>query len=152
MDEIIDQIISVIQLSEQNIDDLSQEEMESIAQFINEAIALITEEYQAQQAPISTDISAAQYPSSNIFGFKHDPSTGKMMIKFMGKDIAEGGPVYEYDGVPDFIFDIIKRGAVAPKTSGKNKYHEWFRGVTPSHGASVNALIKKAGFNYRKVA
>ena len=90
--------------------------------------------------------------SSNVEGFKFDPKNKKLYIQFHGPYPQAKGPQYVYDDVPDFIYAILERGAVGPKTSGKNKYHEWIKGVTPSYGAVVNALIKAGGFNYRKVA
>ncbi len=92
------------------------------------------------------------HPSSNINAFQYDPKSGKLVVKFMGKDVANAGPQYEYSGVPPWIFDVFKRGAVGPKTSGSNRWHTWKRGVTPSHGAAMAALIKAGGFPYQKVA
>lgn len=98
------------------------------------------------------NIQQAQYPSSNVFGFNYDKDSKNLLIKFMGKETAESGPIYKYSGVPNYIFEVLKRGAVAPRTTGKNKYHAWFKGRSPSHGASVYALIREAGFPYQKVA
>lgn len=98
------------------------------------------------------EVERAPHESSNIYGLKYDPSKQQLYIKFMGKDTAESGPVYSYQGVPKNIFDVILRGGVAPLTSGKNKYHAWFEGITPSHGASVSALIKKGGYPYQRVS
>ena len=155
MDEFIQLIRDLMQEVEENIDEFDDEELEAIHLFIQKALAFIQQEAgQSQQAaPLeAAQVPTAPYPSSNIFGFNYNPEDKKLMIKFMGKDIADGGPVYSYDGVPPYMFDIIKRGAVAPKTSGKNKYHEWYKGKTPSHGASVYALIKQGGFPYQQVA
>lgn len=94
----------------------------------------------------------APYPSSNINSFKYDPDNEQLYVKFHGKDTADSGPVYSYEGVPEYIFDIFRRGAVGPKTTGSNKYHAWYKGVTPSLGAAMYALIKKGEFPYTKIA
>lgn len=101
------------------------------------------------QAP---ELQPGPFPSSNINSFKYDPKNERLFVKFHGKDNADSGPVYGYQGVPEFIFDVFRRGAVAPKTSGKNKYHQWFKGVTPSLGASMNALIKAGGYAYNRIS
>lgn len=104
-------------------------------------------------APQETpQLDPGPYPSSNINAFKYDPNSGKLLVKFHGKDTADSGPIYGYEGVPAFIFDVFKRGAVGPKTSGKNKYHQWYKGVTPSLGAAMNALIKNGGYQYQKLS
>ena len=92
------------------------------------------------------------YPSSNVNAYKYDPRSGTLFVKFHGKDSAGSGPTYRYEGVPRNIYDVFSKGRVAPKTSGQNQYHRWIKGVTPSLGASLNALIKNGGFSYQKVA
>jgi len=96
-------------------------------------------------------LDAAPYPSSNINSFKYDYDTGNLLVKFMGKDSANSGPVYSYSGVPKFVYDIFRKGAVGPKTSGSNKYHQWIKGVTPSLGAAMYHLIRD-NYQYQKVA
>ena len=88
------------------------------------------------------ELPQAPYPSSNINGFKYDHKTGQLLVKFMGKDTADSGPVYSYEGVPKFIYDTFRRGAVPPKTSGRNRWHEWKEGVMPSLGAAMYHLIR----------
>lgn len=112
------------------------------------------EEQETIQAsePKTNQIPIAPHPSSNVYGFQYDPGSEKLLVKFMGKDTANSGPIYSYEGVPNYIFDILRRGSVAPKTSGSNRWHTWKEGVTPSHGASMYALIKAGGFPYQKVA
>ncbi len=97
-------------------------------------------------------LDAAPHESSNINAFKYDPKTGKLFVKFQGKYPQQNGPVYSYEGVPPFIYEVFQRGAVAPKTSGKNAWHTWKEGVTPSHGASMYALIKNGGYAYRRLS
>jgi KTSC domain len=96
-------------------------------------------------------LEPAPFESSNINAMRYDPDKQEAYIKFQGKFPSQNGPVYKYSGVPPYIFDVIQRGSVAPKTSGKNAWHRWERGVTPSHGASVSALLKAGGFNYQRL-
>ena len=96
-------------------------------------------------------LDPAPHASSNVNALKYDPIKKQLYIKFMGKDTADSGPTYSYSGVEKNIFDVILRGGIAPLTSGKNKYHEWFRGITPSHGASVNALLVKGNYPYERI-
>lgn len=103
---------------------------------------------QPQSVP---ELQQGGFPSSNVNSFKYDPRNQNLFVKFHGKDSAESGPIYSYEKVPEYIFDIFRRGGVAPKTSGKNKYHQWFEGVTPSLGASMNALIKGGGYAYQRL-
>ena len=107
------------------------------------------------QIPSSLDktkeLNAAPYPSSNINAFKYDYDNGKLLVKFHGKNSADSGPTYQYDGVPKFIYDTFRKGGVAPITSGKNKYHQWIKGVTPSLGAAMYHLIR-TNYPYQRVA
>lgn len=108
-----------------------------------------------EQAPTTSEavppLEPAPYESSNINAFKYDPKSKKLIVKFQGKYPSQNGPVYAYDNVPKNIFDVFARGAVAPKTSGKNRWHTWKKGVTPSHGAAMYALIREGNYNYRKL-
>lgn len=84
--------------------------------------------------------------SSNIYGYDYDRNSQKLKVRF------QGGKVYEYDGVPQEIYKLLRNGAVAAKTKGKNQYGEWWPGKKPSLGATHNALLKKGGFAYRRVS
>lgn len=96
-------------------------------------------------------LEKAPHESSNVNALRFDPDKQQLFIKFQDKYPGQNGPVYSYQGVPPYIFDIIRRGAVAPKTSGSNAWHTWKEGVTPSHGASVNAILKAGGFQYQRI-
>jgi KTSC domain len=156
MDELLDLIQLFMQQIEQVIDELSDEEYEQINEFLMDVM-----EFVAQQISNDNDIvggitsvpplEPGPFPSSNVNSFKYDPENQNLFVKFMGKDTADSGPIYKYDGVPGFIYDVFSRGAVAPKTSGKNKYHTWVKGVTPSLGASLYALIRNGGYPYQKI-
>lgn len=92
--------------------------------------------------PQAPQLDQGPYPSSNVNSYKYNPDTQQLWVKFHGKDSADSGPTYQYSNVPRFIYDVFNRGGVAPRTSGQNRYHRWIRGVTPSLGASLYALIR----------
>lgn len=98
------------------------------------------------------DLEPGPFPSSNINSFKYNPATQQLYIKFHGKDSAGSGPTYSYQNVPQFIYDVFRRGAVGPKTSGRNRYHTWHKNILPSLGAAAYALIKQGKFPFKKVA
>lgn len=91
-------------------------------------------------------------PSSNIYGFNYDYDNNKLLVKFQGNDGVGQGPVYSYEGVQPYIFDLFKRGAAIAKTTGKNKWGSWWKGKSPSIGAAMNAFIKAGNYPYQKVA
>lgn len=97
-------------------------------------------------------LDPAPHPSSNINAFRYDPESQRLYIRFQGDYPHDNGPVYQYEGVPQNIFNIIRRGSVAPRTSGSNAWHTWREGITPSHGASVYALIREGGFPYQRLS
>ena len=146
MDELLNYVLQLIDYIEANGANLNDETQQELAVFLQEVMQFIAE----YQQPVEglppgqppTELTAAPYPSSNINGFKYDYKTGKLLVKFMGKDTADSGPVYSYEGVPKFIYDIFSRGAVPPKTSGRNRWHEWREGVMPSLGAAMYHLIR----------
>jgi KTSC domain len=97
-------------------------------------------------------LQPAPHESSNINAFRYNPENQQLFVKFQGKYPQQNGPVYKYEGVPDFIFNVFSRGAVGPKTSGSNGWHTWKKGVTPSHGAAMAALIKNGGYQYTRMS
>lgn len=104
-----------------------------------------------QQMPQGNQGSADGIPqadlnSSNIYGFRYDPKTGKLLVRF------QGGSVYGYQGVPQEIFRIFQHGAIPAKTKGKNRYGEWWQGKVPSLGAAFHALIKQGDYPYQKLS
>lgn len=90
-------------------------------------------------------------PSSNINSFGYDEDTGRLLVKFQGDYPQENGPIYAYEGVPKGIFDIFRQGAVPAKTTGKNKWGQWWTGKYPSLGAAMDAAIKKGGYQYHRL-
>jgi hypothetical protein len=97
-------------------------------------------------------LEPAPHESSNINAFRYNPETKELFVKFQDKYPGTNGPVYVYDKVPKNIFKMFARGSVKPKTSGSNAWHTWHKNQTPSHGASMYALIRGGGYPYRKVS
>ncbi|MEN6512261.1 MAG: KTSC domain-containing protein [Chloroherpetonaceae bacterium] len=100
----------------------------------------------------STGIPEGSFPSSNVNGFQYDPKNQELLVQFHGPYPQAAGPVYRYAGVPQYIFNIISRGQIGPLTSGRNRYHAWHRGITPSLGAAVNALLKAGNYQYERIS
>lgn len=156
MDEVIDLLQSLMQQAGELADELSEEEMVQVLTLFQEAIQLIQE----QEAEIGIGIGGgsgfnippSEHESSNVNGFYYDPDSQELKVQFHGPYPQAEGPVYSYAGVPEYIFKILERGRVSPNTSGQNRYHAWHRGVTPSLGASVNALLKAGGFAYQRLS
>jgi hypothetical protein len=158
LEDILDDLINSAQRVLQGGWSLSDEYKQLIADEItwltNRIQELYHEESPADALPPSAppEVLSAEYPSSNINGFQYDPKTQNLVVKFQDKYPGQNGPIYSYEGVPSYIYDVFRRGAIAPKTSGKNSWHTWKKGVTPSHGAAMYALIKQGGFNYQRVS
>lgn len=153
MDELIEKLVAaLIELIESG-EDVPDEVIEQVTDILMGRIQSLSSERPIDTASQETqNLTPTEYPSSNINSFKFDPITGKLLVKFMGKDQANAGPIYAYEGVPPYIFDILRRGSVGPKTSGSNRWHTWKKGILPSHGAAMAALIKAGNFPYKKVA
>lgn len=156
LEQFIDQFISTIHDVLQSGEELSDEFQGQLAEVLGDAIQrlgeLQTQEPVEGLPPQAPQLEPGPFPSSNVNSFKYDPNNQQLFVKFHGKDSAGSGPVYGYQGVPPFIYDVFRRGAVGPKTSGKNKYHTWIKGVTPSLGAAMNALIKSGGYSYQRLS
>lgn len=90
-------------------------------------------------------IKHADLNSSNIYGFKYEPKSGKLFVRF------QGGSVYGYDGVPSGVFDIFRKGAVPAKTNGSNQYGAWYTGKMPSLGAAFYQMIRQGGYAYKRI-
>lgn len=127
------------------------DEAEEEQKIIADTVPITPEEPQGGHFEPIPGLEPAPYESSNINAFKYDPKSQKLVVKFQGKYPSQNGPVYAYEGVPKNIFEVFARGAVAPKTSGHNRWHRWKKGVTPSHGAAMYALIREGNFPFRKL-
>jgi len=150
--ELVQQFMSMIMESQ---DEFSDEELTELFAIANDVLLFIQEEAsQGGGGDIISepDLPAAEFPSSQVNGFRYDPKTQKMQVQFHGKFPEAAGPQYEYENVPQWMFDIFSRGAVGPTTSGSNGFHRWKKDKMPSYGAAMNHLIKAGGFPYKKVA
>lgn len=177
MDAIRDALATLLQIASQQIDQLDDDTMNALTHLLTQANARISQLKQdkelgreeQEQAEIADQIAPrtppptpptggpippleqAPHESSNINAFRYDPSNGKLFVKFQDKFPGTNGPVYSYEGVPKNIFEVFRRGAVAPKTSGSNAWHTWKEGVTPSHGAAMYALIREGNYPYQRI-
>lgn len=156
MNEIVELLNSLLQQAAQMADEFTPQEMEQILAIFRDAVEILTQQFQQETtplAPIKTpEVPGGQYPSSNVEGFKYDPENNRLFIQFHGPYPQAKGPIYSYEDVPEFIYKVLERGAVGPKTSGRNRYHEWKKGITPSYGAVVNALVKAGGYPYKRLS
>lgn len=157
MNELLHAVSAFMDYVQANPGNFNIQTQQEIASFLQEVWQFIEEYNTRNPTEIlppnlqQFDLDQAPYPSSNINAFKYDPSTKELLVKFMGKDTADSGPIYKYDGISKFIYDTFARGAVPPKTSGRNKYHKWIKGVMPSLGAAMYHLIRN-NYNYQRVS
>lgn len=152
MDAWLDEVLSVLLQMLENGEDIPDILFKEIADAIEEMGQLGPGSPPIETQAQEQGLQPGPFPSSNINAFRYDPDNKQLLVKFHGKDTADSGPTYSYGGIPEYIFDIFRRGAVGPKTTGANKYHAWFKGVTPSLGAAMYALIKKGPYPYSRVA
>lgn len=90
-------------------------------------------------------------PSSNVKGMEYDPRSGNMFVQFLGKHPNQEGPIYQYPKTPREIAELLQDGAIPARTDGKNKWGRWWKGKTPSAGASVYTLLKNRNVPYQKI-
>lgn len=181
LEEVIRNILNGVQETIQSGEILSDEFQGQLADLLTQATDRISQLYQEieeqaelgqaeqEQAEVAESVNpptppvpptggpippldAAPHESSNINAFRYEPESGKLYVKFQGKYPQQNGPVYSYENVPKHIFEVFRRGSVAPKTSGSNAWHTWKEGVTPSHGAAMYALIKQGGYPYQRLS
>ncbi len=164
LEQLLQELMSGIQTILMSGEDISDEFTAMITQELGTVISRI-EELRSQNPVDGLQPNAAPppaanvpqldpgpYPSSNVNSFKYDPNTQQLFVKFHGKDSADSGPVYQYQNIPRNIYDVFSKGRVGPKTSGQNQYHRWIKGVTPSLGASLYALIREGNFPYQRMS
>lgn len=97
------------------------------------------------QGEVEGGVPKADLQSSNIYGFQYDPESSSLRVRF------NNGGVYEYDGVPPFVYRMFERGAIPAKTNGQNQWGAWWVGKQPSLGATFHQLIRDH-FPYERVA
>jgi hypothetical protein len=98
------------------------------------------------QQPQADGIEHAPLNSSNIYGFKYNPKTQRLLVRF------QGGSIYGYNGVPANVFNAFQSGARAAQTNGQNKYGRWWVGKLPSLGAAFYQLIRNGGYSYQRLS
>lgn len=98
------------------------------------------------EQPSLDNIPHADINSSNIYGFRYDPKSGHLRVRF------QSGAVYGYDGVPAGVFNMFKQGAIPAKTNGQNNFGRWWTGKMPSLGAAFYELIRQGDYPYRKIS
>lgn len=91
-------------------------------------------------------IKQAPIDSSNIYGFKYDPKSGRLLVRF------QSGSIYGYQGVPQGVFKVFQQGAVPAKTNGRNQHGSWWRGKMPSLGSAFYNLIRQGGYPYQRLS
>lgn len=96
------------------------------------------------ESPSQDGVDKAGINSSNIYGFRYDPKSQRLLVRF------QGGSIYGYNGVPSGIFKAFQNGAIPAKTTGQNNYGKWWTGKIPSLGAAFYELIRKGGFEYQR--
>lgn len=112
---------------------------------LNATIVQLQRQMPQGTPPFMDGIQHADLQSSNVWGARYYPASGKMRVRF------QGGSEYEYDGIPKAIFDAFIHGNASAKTKGQNQYGRWWPGKNPSLGAALNQYIKAGNFPYRKI-
>lgn len=113
---------------------------------LTQLIERLSREMPRGEPAISDGVPHAPIQSSNIWGFRYDQKTGKLLVRF------NSGSVYGYEGVPPYVFKIFESGAIPARTNGRNKFGRWWRGKTPSLGASFHQLVKLGGYPYQRLS
>lgn len=158
LEQLIDEMLAGIQDTLQSGEILSDEfqaaiaaELEATTNRIDELRAQNPVESLPPTQPQEPDLHQSM-PSSNVESFGYDPKSERLLVRFLGKYPQRNGEIYSYEGVPKVIFDLFKSGAVPARTDGKNKWGTWWRGKSPSIGASLYTLIKTQGYPYQKLS
>jgi hypothetical protein len=160
VNELVAYAQSIIQFLETNGPSLNVESQRALGELLQNILQVI-QQPQAQAAPTATPPAQPTphqpglnqaMPSSNVEGFAYDDKSGRLLVRFLGEHPNRNGPIYAYEGVPQNIFDIFRKGAVPAKTDGKNKWGEWWKGKYPSMGAAMYHLIRAGGYPYRRVS
>lgn len=157
LETIIDELLRGIQETIQSGEVLSDELQGLIAEELEITTARIDELYREIEGGSGAPTLEGEpplepsMPSSNVHSFGYDPQTGRLLVKFNGKTERDAGPIYGYEGVPEVIFDLFRRGAVPARTDGQNRWGKWWKGKNPSAGASLYTLIKTQGYPYTRL-
>lgn len=82
--------------------------------------------------------------SSNVDRVMYNDETRELVIRF------NDGAYYTYFDIDFTEFVDIFNGAGICRTSGKNRWGEWFVGKTPSVGAAVYNILVRSGKRYSR--
>ncbi len=153
MNELITYAQSIIQYLQQNGSNLNIESQRALGEFLQQILQVIeslqaSEEPPIQSAPIQPPPGM---PSSNVAGMDYDDKTGNLLVQFLGKYPNRQGPIYQYPQTPKVIAELLQSGAIPARTDGKNKWGKWWKGKSPSAGASVFTLLKSRNAPYQKL-
>jgi hypothetical protein len=153
LEELMRDLLQAIQLMVDSGEEMSDELQGAVAQTLEMLYSRI-EQLRGEAPPEPPeeppDLQPSM-PSSNIEGFAYNDKTGQLYVRFRGKHPDRNGPVYQYNNVPQNIYDIFQKGAIPAKTDGKNKWGKWWKGKYPSMGAAMYHLIRAGGFPYQRV-
>lgn len=152
MNELVEYAQLLMNFLQQSGASLNADSQRALGSMLQNILQVIEQQSQVGLQPPTPELDNAPFASAQINAFKYDPKRQELFIKYQDKYPGQNGPVYRYSEVPAFIYNIFARGAVGPLTTGKNAWHAWKQGVTPSLGAAANALIKAGGFAYQRVS
>ena len=150
LEALLAELLQAVNLVMESGEELTDDEMGMVANTL-ELLSNRILEIREPTGPAHPELTQAM-PSSNVEGFAYDYRNNRMYVRFLGKYPNRQGPVYQYEGVPQGIFHLFRSGAIPAKTKGKNRWGRWWVGKKPSIGASMYALIKERGYDYRRVA
>jgi hypothetical protein len=152
LQELLAELMQVIQEVMASGEILSDEFQAQLAQTLELLYSRIEELERVTGIPNPPPLEPANHESAQINAYKYDPQNEDLYVKFQDKYPGQNGPIYRYEGVPENTYNLFARGAVAPKTTGKNAWHAWKKNIAPSLGASANALLKAGGFQYQRMS
>lgn len=130
------------------------ETQRALAELLQQILQLIEENSnQPPEAPTYTPSPIqTQMPSSNVAGMDYNPKTQDLKVQFLGKHPNRNGPIYEYPNINKNMAELLLSGAIPARTDGKNKWGSWYRGKTPSAGASVFTLLKNRNVPFQRLS
>lgn len=157
LQQLLQQLLQGIQNALAGGEQLSDEFQMQLAQTLQTLLNRIEQlQSPAEELPPTQETDKLRlsrpFPSSNVHSFGYDDKNGRLYVRFQGDYPSQDGPVYAYEGVPQNIFEIFRRGAIPARTSGRNAWGEWWKGKVPSLGASLYSLIKQGNYPYQRLS
>ena len=83
-------------------------------------------------------------PSSNVRKMMYNDESKELTVQFQDKSI------YTYYDVSFQTFLNVTNGNATCITTGENAFGKWWKGKTPSVGASVHKFLIKTGVKYKR--